>query len=100
MWGQGPEMTMSKKLQDCIHSRRERRVALNRGAILTESDGFTVDVTIVDVTKDDFRLRSITELELGSKVILQMDNATPVRCEIRWSCGHEAGGIFLDPITL
>jgi hypothetical protein len=52
------------------------------------------------VTKDDFRLRSITELELGSKVILQMDNAAPVRCEIRWSCGHEAGGIFLDPITI
>lgn len=93
-------MTMSKKLQGCIHSRRERRVLLNRAAILTENDGFTVDVTIVDVTKDDFRLRSITELELGSKVLLQMDNATPVRCEIRWSCGHEAGGIFLDPITI
>jgi hypothetical protein len=93
-------MTMSKKLQGCIHSRRERRVMLNRAGILTENDGFTVDVTIVDVTKDDFRLRSITELELGSKVILQMDNAAPVRCEIRWSCGHEAGGIFLDPITI
>lgn len=93
-------MKTSTTLQGCIQSRRERRVSLNREAILTEADGFTVDVTIVDVTKDDFRLRSVTELELGSKVILQMQNATPVRCEIRWSCGHEAGGIFLDPITI
>ena len=93
-------MKSSSNLGNCIHSRRERRAVLNRAATLTESDGFTVDVTVVDVTKDDFRLRSVTELELGSKVLLQMDNVSPVRCEIRWSCGHEAGGIFLDPITI
>jgi hypothetical protein len=73
---------------------------LNCAAILTEDDGFTVDVTIVDVSRDGFRLRSITELEIGSRVLLQMENVAPVRCEIRWSCGHEAGGVFLDPITI
>jgi hypothetical protein len=93
-------MKMSTKLGDCIHSRRERRVMLNCAAILTEDDGFTVDVTIVDVSRDGFRLRSITELEIGSRVLLQMENVAPVRCEIRWSCGHEAGGVFLDPITI
>ncbi|MGN6156338.1 MAG: PilZ domain-containing protein [Sphingomicrobium sp.] len=93
-------MKLSTNLGDCIHSRRDRRVLLNCAAILTESDGFTVDVMIVDVSKDGFRLRSVTELELGSRVSLQMDNVAPVRCEIRWSCGHEAGGIFLDPITI
>lgn len=93
-------MKTSMDLGSCIHSRRERRVLLNRNAILTEGDGFTVDVLIVDVSKDGFRLRSVTELELGSSVLLQMENVAPVRCEIRWSCGHEAGGIFLDPITL
>ena len=93
-------MKMSTNLEGCIHSRRERRVTLNCGAVLTESDGFTVDVVIVDVSKSDFRLRSVAELELGSKVSLQMKNVAPVRCEIRWSCGHEAGGVFLDPITI
>ena len=93
-------MKMSTSLEDCINSRRERRVLLNRDAILTEHDGYTVDVVIVDVSKDGFRLRSVTELEIGSKVFLQMEDVAPVRCQIRWSCGHEAGGIFLDPIAI
>jgi hypothetical protein len=93
-------MKMSTKLGDCIHSRRERRATLNCDAVLTEDDGFTLDVVVVDVSKDGFRLRSVAELDLGSKVSLQRKNVAPVRCEIRWSCGHEAGGIFLDPITI
>jgi hypothetical protein len=93
-------MNMSMKLANCIQGHRERRVSLNCGAILTEDDGFTVDVTIVDVSKDGFRLRSVTELEIGSRVMLQMHNVAAVRGEIRWSCGHEAGGIFLDPVVL
>ena len=93
-------MKKSMNLGDCITSRRERRVLLNRDAILTEHDGFTVDVLIVDVSKDGFRLRSVTELELGSTITLQMRETRPVRGEIRWACGHEAGGVFLDPITI
>jgi hypothetical protein len=42
----------------------------------------------------------VTELEVGSNVLLQMENVAPVRCQIRWSCGHEAGGLFLDPIRI
>ena len=55
-------MKMNTNLGDCIHSRRERRVLLNRDAILVEDDGFTVDVVIVDVSKDNFRLRSVALL--------------------------------------
>jgi hypothetical protein len=73
---------------------------LNCEGVITESDGCTIDVTIVDVSQTGFRLRSITELEIGSSVTLRMRDARPVRAEIRWACGHEAGGVFLDPITL
>ena len=93
-------MKTSMNLGDCINGRRERRVVRNGVAILTEDDGSAVDDVIVDVSKDSFRLRSVTELEIGSNVILQMENVAPVRCQIRWSCGHEAGGIFLDPIVV
>jgi hypothetical protein len=93
-------MKKSTSLGSCISTRREPRVTLNCEAILTEADGYTVDVTIVDVSKDGFRLRSLTELEEGSKVTLQMQNVAAVRGEIRWICGHEAGGIFLDPVLL
>ena len=91
---------MGMNLSACIRSSREPRVMLNCDAVVTEEDGCTLDVTIVDVSQHGFRLRSVAELELGSTVLLQMPEARPVRCEIRWACGHEAGGIFLDPITL
>lgn len=92
-------MSESGNLGACIRSGLERRVQLNSPGVVTESDGCTLDVVIVDVSQHGFRLRSVAELEIGSTVLLQMREARPVRCEIRWSCGHEAGGIFLDPIT-
>ena len=93
-------MKSGKDLSSCIRPSRERRVQLNCAGVVTEADGCTLDVTIVDVTQTDFRLRSVAELELGSKILLQMPEARPVRCEIRWACGHEAGGVFLDPIAI
>jgi hypothetical protein len=93
-------MKTGSNLGSCINTRRDRRVRLNCDALLTEDDGYTVDVTIVDVSSDGFRLRSLADLEIGSKVLLQMQNVAAVRGEIRWTCGHEAGGIFLDPVVL
>jgi hypothetical protein len=93
-------MKVSNDLSACIHTGRQRRVMLNCGAVVTESDGGTVDVTIVDISKDGFRLRSADELEIGSPVTLQVQEARPVRVELRWACGYEAGGIFLDPIAV
>jgi endonuclease YncB( thermonuclease family) len=93
-------MNVGMNLKACMRSGREPRVTLNCAGVVTETDGCTLDVTIVDVSQHGFRLRSVEEFELGSTVILQMQEARPVRGEIRWACGHEAGGIFLDPITV
>lgn len=93
-------MKEGNSLSGCIQTSRERRVTLNCDAVVTECDGCTVDVMIVDVSSSGFRLRSVAEFELGSTITLQMREARPVRAEIRWSCGHESGGVFLDPITV
>ena len=93
-------MKIGRNLTSCIRAGREPRVTLNCAGLVTESDGCTLDVTIVDVSQSGFRLRSEEEFELGSTVTLQMREARPVRAEIRWACGHEAGGIFLDPIAI
>ena len=93
-------MDSSVSLSSCIRAGREPRVMLNCSGVVTETDGCAIDVTIVDVSQTGFRLRSLAEFELGSKVTLQMRDARPVRGEIRWACGHEAGGVFLDPIAL
>jgi hypothetical protein len=98
--GGGPEMSSMMSLASCVRTGLDRRVQLNCDAVVTESDGCTLDVTIVDVSQHGFRLRSVAELEIGSTVVLQMPESRPVRCEIRWSCGHEAGGVFVDPIVL
>ena len=93
-------MKMSNELSACIHTGREARVTLNCDAVLTEQDGCTVPVTIVDVSLHGFRLSSVAELEVGSEVLLQVDKIPAVRGEIRWTCGHQAGGLFLDPVAL
>jgi hypothetical protein len=89
---------MSTNLSACIGRGREPRVTLNCDAVLVEADGCAVDVVILEVTATGFRLRSIAELEVDSDVVLQMPKVAPVRAQIRWTCGHEAGGVFLDPI--
>jgi hypothetical protein len=93
-------MKMSNDLAACIGSGREARVTLNCDAVLIEPDGCSVDVVILDVSKDGFRLKSPAELEVGSEVCLQVAKIAPVRGQIRWICGHQAGGIFLDPVAL
>jgi hypothetical protein len=93
-------MNVSTNLKSCIRPAREPRVTLNCDGVITESDGCAIDVTIVDVSQTGFRVRSVAELEIGSSVSLRMSEARPVRAEIRWICGHEAGGVFLDPISL
>jgi hypothetical protein len=93
-------MKMSNNLAACIDNGREARVVLNCEAVLTETDGCAVNVTIVDVSQHGFRVQSPAEFEPGSEVLLQMLKAPPVRGQIRWACGHQAGGVFLDPIAL
>jgi len=93
-------MGMSSNLSACIHSGREPRVRMNCAAVLTESDGCTVDVTLIDVSVGGFRLQSLAELAVGSEVLLQMPKVPAVRGQIRWTCGYQSGGIFLDPVAL
>jgi hypothetical protein len=93
-------MQMSNNLAACIDGGREARVRLDRHAVLTESDGCTVNVIVIDVSQHGFRLQSSSDLDIGEQVMLQVDGSPGVRGQIRWTCGHQAGGIFLDPISL
>lgn len=79
---------------------RPARVSLRCDAVLIETDGCRLDVVILDVSREGFRLQSASELERGAEVLLQVQKTPPVRALIRWTCGHEAGGVFLDPVAL
>jgi hypothetical protein len=93
-------MRTTKPLQSSGYRDRAARIALNCDAVLTEADGCELGVVIIDVSRDGFRLRSHSELEIGSEVLLCVAKRDPVRALIRWTCGHEAGGVFLDPVAL
>ena len=80
--------------------KRPPRIAVRCLAVLVEDDGCALDVVILDVSRDGFRLESQSELEVGSEVLLQVAKLAPVKAVIRWTCGHEAGGVFLEPVAL
>ena len=85
-------------MHSCI--KREPRIAIHCDAVLVEGDGCELEVTITDVSRDGFRLESKSELEVGAEIILLVTKLAPVKGLIRWTCGYEAGGTFLEPVAL
>jgi hypothetical protein len=80
--------------------KRDPRIAVRCEAVLIEGDGCTLDVVITDVSRDGFKLESRSELEVGAEIMLLVTKMAPVKALIRWTRGHEAGGVFLEPVAL
>ena len=78
--------------------RQERRVDLNRPAVLRNSDATETDVVILDVSGGGFRLRVEEALRVGEFVTLRVERDEEFAAQIRWVLGSEAGGVFLSPI--
>ena len=93
-------MKFEGRLKGRGYRDRDARVSVRCDGVLTESDGSEVSVTVTDVSSSGFRLQSRSELEPGSEVQIRVQKLAPVRALIRWTCGHEAGGVFLDPVAL
>jgi hypothetical protein len=100
LFGGGPVMKHERIAGDRSYIDRPARVSLRCNAVLTEADGCRLDVVIIDVSRNGFRLQSRCELERGAEVMLEVPKSPPVRAVIRWTCGHEAGGVFLEPVSL
>ena len=79
---------------------RERRITVSFDATLVEQDGCRVPVVVLDVSSSGFRITSNAELVVGEEVHLHLPKSEPVRAEICWTRGDEAGGIFLDAPSL
>jgi hypothetical protein len=93
-------MNMNSKIESASYLKREPRIAVRCQAVLVEEDGCALEVVITDVSRDGFKLESQSELEVGSDVWLHVPRMVPVRGSIRWTCGAEAGGVFLEPVAL
>ena len=93
-------MGRSQKGKGAGYTERNPRVSVHCDAVLCEADGCELAVVITDISRDGFRLMSRCELEVGSEVLLRVAKMEPVRALIRWTRGYEAGGIFLEPVSL
>jgi PilZ domain len=67
---------------------------------LVRFDSTAVPAQILNVSSKGFRLRAAEELEPGMEVMLEVEKLEPVRGLIRWACGEESGGVFLEAIAL
>jgi hypothetical protein len=63
-------------------------------------DGAATRAMILNVSSKGFRVLTAEELEPDMEVTLEVDKLQPVRALIRWCCGDESGGVFLDAIAL
>lgn len=79
---------------------RNRRVQTSIPAVLVDAGGGELPVEVTDLSSGGFRLRAGWTLVIGAKVSLRVQRYGDFPAEILWVDGHEAGGRFLEPVTL
>ena len=79
---------------------RSPRVRTSIAAVLVDSDGGELPVEVVDLSSGGFRLRSEEALVSGEHVRLRVSRHGDFAAQIQWVRGGEAGGRFLEGITL
>ena len=84
-------------MQDPSFIKRPPRVAAIHNAILIDSDGGELPVTITEISAGGFRLRTDETLVIGEKVRLRVEKFGDFPAQIRWALGDTAGGAFLEP---
>lgn len=85
-----------------VDSSRNRspRVKTSITAVLLDENGGELPVEVIDLSSGGFRLRAKWSLESGAQVRLRVERYGDFPAEIIWVNGHEAGGRFLEPVTL
>ena len=80
--------------------QRSPRVQTSIAAVLVDSDNGEIPVEVVDLSSGGFRLRAGEPLVIGEQVRLRVPRYGDFPAQIQWVQGGEAGGRFLEPITL
>jgi len=80
--------------------QRSPRVRTSIAAILVDSDGGEIPVEVTDLSSGGFRLRAEEALVSGEQVRLRVSRYGDFAAQIQWAEGNEAGGQFLERITL
>ncbi|MBA2466243.1 MAG: PilZ domain-containing protein [Sphingomonas sp.] len=79
---------------------RRQRIQVAHQAILVTGQGVEHPVSITDVSAGGFRLRTDITIPIGEHVFLRVDRYGDFPAQIRWALGTDAGGVFLEPVSL
>ena len=79
-------------------NKRAPRIDLRRPAVLINSDGDAMRVTVLDVSSGGFRLEVPESPKIGEMVTLKVERQAEFPAQIRWVLGNEAGGVFLTSV--
>jgi PilZ domain len=83
---------------------RTPRIDARHPAVLIDSDGNEMPVTVTDLSNRGFRIEAEETLfigeniKIGEHVRLRVARYGDFPAQIRWALGREAGGLFLDPV--
>lgn len=83
---------------------RQPRIGVHQSAVLITSDGGELEVCVMDLSSDGFRIEAAETLSIGERVFagehvrLRVARYGDFRAEIRWTRDSEAGGVFLEKI--
>jgi len=83
---------------------RMPRIDARHPAILIDSDGNEMPVTVTDLSNRGFRIEAEETLfigeniKIGEQVHLRVARYGDFPAQIRWALGNEAGGLFLEPM--
>ena len=75
---------------------RAFRIGIAQSAVLVRADGAESPVTITNVSQSGFCMKAADAPDVGERVTFR-GKAGDVPAEVRWTRGHDAGGIFLPP---
>lgn len=80
--------------------KRPPRVQTAIPAVLVDAGGGELEVEVTDLSSGGFRLRASWTLTVGAQVRLRVERYGDFPVEIVWVNGLEAGGRFLERVTL
>lgn len=80
--------------------KRAPRVDTSFKASLIDSDGNTLPVMVMDISREGCRLEANGTLRIGEKVQIAVPKYGKFPAQIRWALGNEAGAVFLEPVFL
>ncbi len=81
-------------------SVRAPRVDTRFATSLIDSDGNSVSVMVIDISREGCRMETDGSLRIGEKVQIKGAEIWYFSAQIRWALGNEAGAVFLEPVFI